>query len=253
MNDAAIIGYGMVGKAFAKVFGIKKIFTRNSEDCTITLTEAAACKFVFICLPTPVDDQGNYFLDDILAIIKQLKDFGSPIIVIRSTVNPGFAARVKNDIGIDVVSNPEFLSEDTAEKDTKNPPFILLGGKKDLVDEVRGLYEARIKGAPVIVTDNQTAEMAKLTLNAYFATKVIFANDAYDSCEIVGANYETVKKVLEAHPYGPKNHFTVWYKGKRGVNGNCLPKDSRAYASYFNSKLLKKVVELNELYVSQTI
>lgn len=249
MDNACVIGYGMVGKAFADAFGITKIFTRLPEESTITLEEAAKCRLVFICLPTPVDNDGNYQTQDIKAIIEQIEGYGGGgIYVIRSTVFPGFADSLYRSLGIErIISNPEFLSEKTALEDTKNPPFVLIGGHEGVFrDEVQAFYRAFIKGAPFIMTDNTTAEMAKLTLNAYFATKVVFANQAYDAARRLNANYETVKQVLEAHPYGPKNHFTVWFNEKRGIHGACLPKDSKAFANYANSDLVRKVIELDE-------
>ncbi len=242
----------MVGRATAEVFGIKKIFTRKQEDSNITLEEAAKCKFVFICLPTPFIEGQGYKTDDIKAVIKQIDGYaGSPIFIIRSTVYPGFAMHIQDELSINtIISNPEFLSEDTAIDDMKNPPFIVIGGLEGSIRQaVRGYYEARIKGAPIIETDNITAEMIKLTMNSYFATKVIFANEAFDACQKIGVNYSTVKQALESHPYGPKNHFTIVYKGKRGVRGNCLPKDSQAYTHYTGSKLVEKVIELNNDYV----
>lgn len=249
MDNSCVIGYGMVGQATAKVFGISKHFDVLPERSNITLEEAANCRFIFICLPTNVLPNGAYLTAEMVEVIKDIESFGkTPLYIIRSTVFPGFAVTIQDALGIDrIVSNPEFLSEATAEADTKNPPFILLGAsKKEYLDDVAGFYQARIKGAPVITTDNTTAEMAKLTMNAYFATKVIFANQAYDACRKLGANYSTVKEVLEAHPYGPKNHFKVWFNNKRGVNGRCLPKDGKAFAYYTGSDLIKKVIELNE-------
>jgi UDPglucose 6-dehydrogenase len=252
MEDVCVIGYGMVGKALADVFGITKIFTRKPEESTITLEEASKCRLVFICLPTPVREDGTYFVDDIKQIIKQIEDLQSGCIyVIRSTVFPGFAVSLQKELAINrVISNPEFLSEATAVEDTKNPPFVLIGGLEGVYrDEVRAFYESRIKGATMMVTDNTTAEMSKLSMNAYFATKVIFANQVYDAAQKLGANYSTVKKVLESHPFGPVNHFDVWFREKRGVHGHCLPKDSKAFAYYADSKLVKEVVELNKNYI----
>jgi UDPglucose 6-dehydrogenase len=158
---------------------------------------------------------------------------------------------LQRELQIDrVISNPEFLSEDTAEKDSKNPPFVLLGGLEGrYLENIKGVYRGRIKTAPIILTDNTTAEFTKLALNSYFATKVIFANQIYDYAQSLGVNYEQVKSTLEMHPYGPKNHFKIWFKGKRGVNGRCLPKDTTAMANYGNLELLKKVLELNENYI----
>lgn len=253
MNNSCIIGYGMVGKATAEVFGIEKHYDHNEEKSNITLEEASKCRIVFICLPTPVRPDGTYMVDDIKAIIRQMEQYGNgPIYVIRSTVFPGFAKALMEEFQINtIVSNPEFLSEATAVEDMKNPPFIVVGGLEGTFrDEVKAFYEARIKSAPVITTDNTTAEMVKLSLNSFFALKVIFANETYDACRRLGANYETVKKVLESHPFGSKNHFTVWFRGKRGVNGHCLPKDSSAFAYYANSTLMRTVKVLNSFFTT---
>lgn len=252
MNNACVVGYGMVGQATAEVFGIEKHFDIQEERSNITLEEAGKCRLVFICLPTPVDKEGNYHTEEIKKVIQQIEDVGqAPIFIIRSTVFPGFAKGLQQDLQINrVISNPEFLSEKTAVQDMKNPPFIIIGGMEGVFrKEVQAFYEARIKGASVITTDNTTAEMAKLAMNAYFSMKVIFANQTYDACRLLGANYGTVKKILEAHPFGPVNHFEIWFNERRGVNGHCLPKDSKAFANYTGSELLKKVVELNEKYI----
>lgn len=247
MGDSCVIGMGVVGGATANVFGIKKTYDLQPEKTTITLEEASKCKFVFICLPTEVDDTGEYNTGDITSIIKEIESYGTNCIyILRSTVWPGFT----KSLGVDrIVSNPEFLTMSTAEQDTRFPPFILLGGQPEFVSEVRALYEGRIKSAPVIVTDNTTAEMSKLAMNGFFATKVIYANEIYDYCQKTGANFERVREVLEKHPYGYRNHGKVWFNGKRGVHGRCLPKDSHALSHYSQGELITKVVELNKKYI----
>lgn len=252
MDSACVIGWGVVGQATGNLFGIKKHFDTDETKSNITIADIAKCRFVFICLPTPFVDNVGYPTNDIIAIIKQIEQNGSNCLyIIRSTVNPGFALHVQKELGIDtIISNPEFLSEKTAERDSKYPPFILLGGLIPRhLEEVRGLYEGRIKGAPVILTDNTSAELSKIALNAFFATKVIYANQIYDFARKIGANYETVRGILESHPFGSTNHFNVWFRGKRGVNGRCLPKDTRALAYYSNAELIQKVDQLNANYI----
>ena len=248
MENSCVIGHtGITGNATAMLFGIKKGFSRSKAN--ITLEEAAKCKYVFICLPTPVDQDGTYDTKAIEDIIRQIEGYGGAgIYILRSTVWPGFANHLMDQLGINrIISNPEFLTESTWEKDTKNPPFVLLGGiQNDFLEDVKGLYESRIKSAPVILTDNTTAEMAKLALNAYFTVKVVFANQLYDASQKLGANYEKVKQVFESHPFGPRNHFAIWHKGGRGALGRCLWKDTRAYTKYTNLELMKKIVTINE-------
>lgn len=255
MDGVGIVGNGMVGSALGNVFGIKKRFDLHDDRCTANLEEIGNCRIVFICIPTPIDEYGKYQVNDIISIVRQIEDYGhAPIYVIRSTVFPGFARHLMELTGIErVISNPEFLSEDTAEKDVKNPPFVLLGGQPGVfMDEVKALYNSRLKSVNFILTDNTTAEMCKSSLNSFFSTKTIFSNQIFDACQQLGANYEKVKEVLEKHPFGMKNHNVIWYKGRRGVGGHCLPKDTTALATLTNSELLKKIMEINQTYISQT-
>lgn len=244
----------MVGNATAKLFGIKKIFDTDETKSTITLADAARCHIIFICLPTPFVDEVGYRTDDIFSTIRQIEEYGTgAVYVMRSTVWPGFAVHLQRELGIDrVISNPEFLSEESWEKDIKHPPFILLGGLEGVfLNSVKALYEARIKSAPVILTDNTTAELAKLSMNSFFSTKVIFANQLYDEARKLNANYETVREILERHPFGPRNHFKVWFRGKRGVNGKCLPKDTNAMAYYTGHKMAQEIMKWNQEYIYQ--
>lgn len=252
MDNAAIIGNGIVGNATGNVFGIEKRFDIDETKSNASLKDIARCRYTFLCLSTPFIDNVGYNTKPIIDLIKQIEEYGANCLyIIRSTVNPGFARHIMDTLGIDrIISNPEFLSQDTAEKDIKNPPFILLGGYiPRYLQEVKAVYEGRIKGAPVILTDNTTAELAKLVLNGFFSTKVIYANQVYDVARSLSANYETIRDVLERHPSGFRNHARIWYKGKRGVNGKCLPKDSKALAFYTGGQLFKKIVELNEEYI----
>ena len=105
------------------------------------------------------------------------------------------------------------------------------------------------KQSPIILTDNITAEATKLAMNAWFSTKVIFANQLWDWCQTSGANYERIKECIERHPFGMKNHTTIFYKGKRGVHGGCLPKDLEAFAHYTQLPLLLKVKEVNDAII----
>lgn len=255
MDRVCIVGFGVVGQATANVFAIEKHFDIDQQKSNIPLAQVAKCEVIFICLPTNITNEGSYETQSITDIIRQIEQYGTgAVYVIRSTVNPGFALHLQNELGIQrIISNPEFLTEATAEKDSKFPPFVILGGYQGVfLEKIKGLYQGVIKSTKIITTDNTTAEMAKIALNSFFSTKVIFANQIYDFCKTVGANYQTVKEVLQSHPFGSYNHFDVWFKGKRGVNGKCLPKDTKAFGYYSGSDLIKKVMELNQQYISLT-
>lgn len=250
MRDACVIGYGTVGRATAEAFGIQKYFSRSKAS--ITLEDAAKCRYIFMCLPTPTIE-GKCYTEEIYEIIKKIISYPryvDSIIIIRSTVYPGFNRFIQESLGIDnIVSNPEFLSEDTAFEDAKNPDLIVLGGENQkCVAVVKALYEGRFKYKKIIVTDSKTAELIKYTLNTFFATKVIFANAIYDYAQQIGANYGTIRNVLETHRWGSKNHFIITYKGRRGIHGKCLPKDAEAFATLTDSAFFKILLKENERY-----
>lgn len=238
MKDSVVVGYGYVGKATAKTFGIEKFYTRTSGN--ITLEEIKKTKYIFICLPTPTVS-GRCFTDDIYAFIDKVKNPDS-IFVIRSTVEVGFAEDVKRELKVQVVSNPEFLSEATWEEDAVKPKIVVIGGEGKSLEAVKGLYQGRFKYSKPLVTDNTTAEMIKYAFNSWFSTKVIYSNEIFDACQEFNANYETVKRALEAHPWGMQNHNVIFYKGKRGLGGSCLPKDTEAFADQTGSEFFKLIV-----------
>lgn len=241
MKDAVCIGYGYVGKATAKAFGIDKYYTRSEGN--IALDEIKKTKYIFICLPTPTIS-GKCFTDDIYDFINKVKNPTS-IFIIRSTVEVGFAETIKQELGVNVVSNPEFLSEDTWEEDAVRPKMIVLGGDGPSLEAIKGIYMGRFRYAKPLITDNTTAEMVKYAFNSWFSTKVIFSNEIFNACQELKANYETVKRALESHPWGMKGHGTIWHKGGRGAGGHCLGKDIEAFANQTDSSLFKKLVEIN--------
>lgn len=249
MDDAAVVGYGTVGQATAKVFGIKKHFDIDESKSNVSLKEVARCRFIFLALPTPTKN-GRCDVSKIEGIVRQIADYGcGGILVSRSTVTPGTARNLAEKYRVPIVANPEFLTESTAEYDAKHPDIIVIGADNlSSKEAVRGLYEARFKGVDIIETDTITAETIKYAVNTFYATKVIFANEIYDICQRIGANYETIKDAMYKRRWIGKNHLTVQHKGGRGAKGKCLGKDLEAFASFSNSKLLKLVQDINSRF-----
>lgn len=249
MNDGVVIGYGVIGKAVAEAFGIDKYYSRS--DSNITLEEAAKKRYIFICLPTPTIE-GRNFTDDIVAIINVLTASGlseDSVIIIRSTVYPGFNKNLQEALGIkNIVSNPEFINNDTAVEDMKKPDLVVIGAdEKKYRDMVVALYKGRFKYIEPVITDSTTAELIKYALNTFFATKVVFANEIFDVAQEVKANYRVVQKVLEKHKWGSKGHFEIFHKGGRGAGGNCLKKDMEAFIAISRSPLFITAANINDL------
>lgn len=250
--DAVCYGYGVVGRSTAKAFGITHYFSKHESN--ITLKEAAYKRYHFFCLPTPTVN-GLCKVDDIVELIRQLESFphNQNVYIIRSTVIPGTAKNIMSSLGVNsVVSNPEFLTEATAEEDAMFPDIVVIGAEhKQYADDVRGIYSATIKTARIFTTDTITAEMTKYAVNTFYATKVIFANQIFDLCQRVGANYETIKDAMYSRKWIGKNHLDVWHKGGRGASGKCLSKDLDAFENYSKIQLLEVVKKINDELLSK--
>lgn len=256
MNNAVIIGMGMVGKATAHAFGIKKYIDIVDVEGyeKVGYKEAADNRYIFICLPTPVKN-GAYYVDDILEVIEAIRQQGKQnVFIIRSTVYPGFANYAQEKLGINwIVSNPEFLTEKTWKKDSEHPDVVVIGCDHPVyLKDVEGIYRARYKGVDIMVTDNKTAELIKLAANGLYSTKVVYANQIFDYAKLIGANYEMIKDTLYKRQWIGKNHLDVFHQGGRGAGGKCLQKDLEALADYSNLPLLREVNKLNNSYISKT-
>jgi len=257
MNNAVICGLGVVGKATADSLGIKKYhdLKRFKGYEYVDLKEVADHRYIFICLPTSVNQHGRYELDTMTEIIEAIKSHGKQnVFIIRSTVHPGYANALMEKLDIScVISNPEFLTEKTVEKDSMHPDIIVIGGaRKNYIEDVEGLYKARFKGADIIKTDNTTAELIKLAINGFYTTKVVFANIIYEYAGLAGADYKKVKEAMYKRKWIGKNHLSINHQGGRGAGGSCLPKDTKALATSTGSKLLRQVVIDNNTLLSES-
>jgi UDPglucose 6-dehydrogenase len=242
----------MVGKATAKAFSIPHFFSRHESN--ISLTDAAFKRYHFICLPTPTIN-GDCFRDDIIDLIRQLESIphNQNVYIIRSTVIPGTSKYIQSTLSINsIVSNPEFLTEATAEEDAIHPDIVVIGGDhRQYVYDVRGIYEAHIKYTKIITTDSITAETIKYAINTFYATKVVFGNEIFDICQKIGANYETIKEAMYNRKWIGNNHLDIWHNGGRGAAGKCLLKDLEAFTNYSKSSLLEVVKKVNDKLLSK--
>jgi UDPglucose 6-dehydrogenase len=159
------------------------------------------------------------------------------VIVGKSTVPVGTAADLSKrardlapeGVDVEVAWNPEFLREGFAVHDTLHPDRIVVGVQADSVRSeaaVRELYAPLLSdGVPFLVTDLQTAELVKVSANAFLATKISFINAISEVCEAAGAD---VTLLADALGYDPRIGRRFLNAGL-GFGGGCLPKDIRAF------------------------
>jgi UDPglucose 6-dehydrogenase len=254
MINAVVIGWGTVGKATADAFKIDQYYSRSEKN--IDFDDIAKQKYIFICLPTPTvnGECDTHAITEFIKAIIKYPEAKNAVFIIRSTVYAGYNQFLQTELGItNIVSNPEFLSEDTAIEDANKPALIVIGADDPKYrEQVYGIYSARFRYVQPIMTDSVTAELLKLSLNAFFTTKVIFGNEIFDYANKVGANYETIRIALEQHPWGSQGHFQIHHKGGRGAGGKCLAKDIESLAEVSGSDLLASVYAINKNLLMQS-
>ena len=233
--------------------GLPEVLERNIAAGRLNFTtdyaEAAAfANLHFIGVGTP-QQRGSYAADTryVEAVIADLvpKLEGHHIIFGKSTVPVGTAAALQakadalvaehgNKASVEIAWNPEFLREGYAVKDTIEPDRIVLGTRGNGPDPqpsraeeiAREVYATPLaNNTPFIVTDLQTAELVKVSANAFLATKISFINAVSEVCEIVGAD---VTQLADAIGYDDRIGRKFLGAGL-GFGGGCLPKDIRAF------------------------
>jgi len=196
------------------------------------------CNTIFLCLPTPMNMDGSCNVDivqntlseiDLIADNQEVKK----TIVIKSTVSPGTTKKWNSLYqSLDIVFNPEFLTEANAVDDFNNQNRIILGGPRPATTELRRLYSKVFPKAHIIKTDSTHAEMVKYLTNSFLATKVSFANEMYQVCEKLNIDYDKVVEYATLDDRLGKSHWNVpGPDGDFGFGGHCLPKDLHALIS----------------------
>jgi len=231
-----------------------------------------SCDFIFVTVGTPQKANGSIDLSKIKKAISTiaenlLKNNKKPIIIIKSTVIPGTTTKVilpilekksnkKNGKDFGLISNPEFLQESNAIKDTEFPHVVVLGGDQtEFMKKTKKLFMKLHPNVPIIITNHQTSEMIKYANNAFLATKISFINQLSNICQkIPGANIDDVGATMGLDPRIGK----LFLNAGPGYGGSCLPKDMRALINFanisgINPTLLNAVEDLNTKQLEQII
>lgn len=242
--NVGIVGYGFVGKAVAHGFQYQNLFIADPQYFN-TSTENLLNKklrVVFICVPTPMGENGRINSSIVEKVLDELKDLDT-ILVLKSTVTPDIVQRLASMYS-NFVYNPEFLREATALKDFEYPTHHVYGGRAEITSELELIYQdySICKPAPVYHTTPAEASFVKYGINCFLASKVLFWNQFEEQCEKMGVNYNNVREAVEGDPrIGPSHMAVPGSDGKRGFAGPCFPKDSLAFA-----RMAGNFTQLNE-------
>ena len=227
---------------------------------------------IFVTVGTPQRSNGSIEISMIKSAVKDIgkilkNDKKNPIILIKSTVTPGTMqeiilpiiekeSRKKAGKDFGLISNPEFLQESTAIRDTKFPHVIVLGGYQTrYMKKAEKFFSEIHPNIPIVITNHQTAEMIKYANNSFLATKISFINQLSNICQkIPGANIDDVAKTIGLDPRIGK----LFLNAGPGYGGSCLPKDMKALINFanrvgINPTLLNAVEHTNNKQIQNII
>ena len=192
----------------------------------------------FVCVGTPqLESSMGADVSYVNAAVTSLAPHltGPSYVVGKSTVPVGTAARLAAEVAAlapagadaELVWNPEFLREGFAVKDTLEPDRIVLGVASERAEKALTEFYAPITdtGTPLLVTDYATAELVKVSANAFLATKISFINAVAEVCEAAGADVVDLADAI-GHDARIGRRFL---NAGIGFGGGCLPKDIRAF------------------------
>ena len=245
---------------------------KNKLQIESDISVVQDCDLIFVTVGTPQNKTGAI---DLSIIKKAMNSLGKSIrkskkqhtILVKSTVVPGTMKDVilpilennsKKKAGKDfgLISNPEFLQESTAIRDTEFPHAVVLGGyKTKFMKDVEKFFTKLHPKTPIIITNHQTAEMIKYANNSFLATKISFINQLSSICQkIPGANIDDIAKTIGLDPRIGK----LFLNAGPGYGGSCLPKDMKALIKFaeitgVKPTLLNAVEDVNTKQLEEII
>jgi len=206
----------------------------------------------FVLVPTPSNDDGtfsNRYVETALtSLATALRDSDKPyhLFVISSTVVPGstegsfiplieaVSGRTFNE-GFGVCYDPDFVALGSVVRDFQNPDFVLIGeGCPEDGEVIASLHHQMCENAPPVSRMSIiSAEIAKVSLNAYITVKISFANTLANLCEgIPGADVDAITSTVGRD----KRISPRYFKGGPAYGGDCFPRDTAAFRAFAASQ-----------------
>lgn len=215
---------------------------------------------IFIGVGTPELPDGSANLSYIAGVARQIAESVEQecLVVVKSTVPVGTNDKVEQfikdflvrDVHIEVASNPEFLAQGTAVRDTLQAARIIIGTESEWAENrLKEIYKNF--NLPIVSVSRRSAEMIKYASNDFLALKISYMNDIANLCELVGANIEDVAEGMSYDPRIGKRFLNAGI----GYGGSCFPKDTKAlkYLANKNGYRLRTVEAAVDVNTEQKI
>lgn len=246
--DAAKVDAVNAGQAPVDEPGLAELIASAPFEATTDVAGGLdRCEVAFLVLPTRSTEDGTIFVPGLDDIAATLRDSKCGLVALVSTVPPGTVRAFQAKVGKPVCFTPEFIALGTVIRDFREPAFALIAGEESPRVEsiLRPIWR---NSPPVMHMTYEEAEVAKLALNAYLATKVSFANVVAGLCSrLPDCDRVNVAAALELDPRVGRG-FLV---GGAAFGGPCLPRDTVALAAFDDSGLFDAVLRRNELSIDE--
>ena len=241
--------------------GLEELMTKNVAEGRLHFTTNYKEAYkdadaIFIGVGTPEQPDGSANLSYVATVSRQIAESIEKdcLVVVKSTVPVGTNDKVEqfikdslvNDVKVEIASNPEFLAQGHAVRDTLQAKRIVIGtNSKRAEDLLRKIYEPF--ELPIVSVSRRSAEMIKYASNDFLALKISYMNDIANLCELVGANIEDVAKGMS---YDPRIGSSFLHAGI-GYGGSCFPKDTKALSylakkNGYNLRTVQAAVDVNK-------
>jgi UDPglucose 6-dehydrogenase len=248
--------------------GLAELRTDVDVEFVGQVDAVSAADVIVLAVGTPTDESGRPDVSQVDAAAAEIAASArdGALVLVRSTVPVGTCDRLQRTLlqRLHVVSNPEFLREGHALRDSFFPDRIVVGGPSVVRPIVEDLYRRIIEGrdlpgasgeertVPLLWMSARSAELAKYAANGFLATKLSFVNEIANIAEAVGAD---ATAVLESMALDPRigSHYL---RPGLGWGGSCFPKDTKAFQAIANGEgydfvVLRAAIEQNARQLSR--
>jgi len=276
-RSAAVVGlfgHGYIGQAVQALFSkeFQVLVYDPAKDFETKERVVSESHVVFVAVPTPMNVDGSCHTGIVESVLQDIqntavkvgRDLEDFIVVIKSTVPPGFTQKMNERFALRILFSPEFLTEKNSVKDFIQASRVLLGGDMDDAAVVFKFFETVWKDRLVedsehpdgqvyiLRCDSTVAELVKYFTNCYLATVVTFANEFKLVCDALEKKYDEVKVLAMLDPRVSRSHLDVpGHDGRPGFSGSCFPKDINSIRHVCNQlgtgeRLFSAVIQRNE-------
>lgn len=243
-----IMGYGFVGKSVHNHLCVsenrcsKKHFVGiDDESKGFKADPYQGYDSAFICVPTPTIDHEQVISTVEQCVDKIINYFKVNLIIIKSTILPKYAQILCKG---NVIYVPEFL--DQANPYAENRKHIVGSDQISLTAKYKAIFGP---DEEYFITSPKTASMIKYVHNTHGALKVAFFNEIFDICQDNNIDYREMSRILLSINSNVGEKYTrIAADGQRGFGGTCFPKDTKAFVSGYDSKILNAALDANKKY-----